>query len=299
MAEPFTHPLTPLQRWQLASRPKTLPAAIAPVLLGWAIAYDLGAFSLLPALLALLIAVLLQIGANLVNDVSDFQKGADAGDRLGPLRVTQAGLLAPRQVWTGVAVVFGLAALAGIYLVLLGGWPLLILGAAAMAAALFYSVGRNSFAATGSGDLFAFLFFGLGAVCGTVYLLAGRVPLSAWLAALPVGALVTAILVVNNIRDIASDRRAGRRNIPARFGRRAGEIEYAVLLSMAYLSPPLVWLGGETPWVLLAWLSLPLALRLYRAVRTEPIGRGFNRLLAQTARLTLLFSLLLALGVLL
>lgn len=290
--------LTAFQRWLLASRPKTLPAAVAPVLLGWAITWDLGSFAVLPALVTLLIAVLIQIGANLVNDVADFQKGADTSDRLGPLRVTQAGLLSPRQVWSGVAVTFGLAALGGLYLVLYAGWPILLLGAASLAGALLYSVGRYSFAATGSGDLFALLFFGFGAVCGTVYVLAGRVPLSAWLSALPVGILVTAILVVNNIRDIESDRRAGRKTIPARFGRRAGEIEYGVLLVIAYLSPIAIWLAGETPWVLLVWLSLPLALQLYRQVRSMPIGRTFNLLLAQTARLTLLYSLLLALGIL-
>jgi len=298
MAEPHIHNLNTFQRWQLASRPKTLPAAISPVLVGWAIAWDLGAFSLGPALAALMIAVLLQIAANLVNDVADFQKGADTHERLGPLRVTQAGLLTPRQVWTGVVVVFALTALIGLYLVWVSGWPALVLGIAAIAGAVLYSVGRRSFAATGSGDLFALVFFGFGALCGTVYVLVGHVPLGAWLAALPVGALVTAILVVNNIRDIDSDRRAGRKNIPARFGRRAGQTEYAVLLVTAYLSPLAVWLAGETPWVLLTWLSIPLALQLYRQVCSHPISRGFNRLLAQTARLTLLFSLLLALGIL-
>ncbi len=287
------------QRWLLASRPKTLPAAISPVLLAWAIAIDQGCFYLPPALATLAIAVLLQIGANLVNDVSDFQKGTDNSDRMGPLRVTQAGLLSPRQVWGGVIMVFGLAALAGLYLVFLKGWPVLLLGVACIAAALVYSVGRFSFAALGLGDLFALLFFGFGALCGTVYVLCGSVSLTAWLAAVPVGALVTAILVVNNIRDIESDRRAGRRNIPVLYGRRGGELEYIILLVIAYLSPLAILLSGETPWVLLPWLSLPFAVRLFLQMRAAPIGRIFNVFLAQTARMALLYSLLLALGILL
>jgi 1,4-dihydroxy-2-naphthoate octaprenyltransferase len=298
------------QRWLLASRPKTLPAAISPVLVGWAIVLDmlyirsgsLAGFNLLPALATLLIAVLIQIGANLVNDVSDFQKGTDSGERLGPLRVTQAGLLSVRQMWAGVAVVFSAAALAGLYLVFFGGssgLPVLLIGAACIAAAVFYSVGQYSFASTGLGDLFAMLFFGFGAVCGTVYVLAGSLPGYAWLAALPVGALVTSILVVNNIRDMESDRQAGRKNIPVRFGRRAGEIEYSVLLAIAYFSSfAIVW-AGESAWVFLVWLSLPLAVRLWQRMRTTPANRTFNILLAQTARLTLLFSMLLALGILL
>ena len=299
MSEANPNTLTTLQRWHLASRPKTLPAAVSPVLVGWAIALDAGSFEPLPALATLLIAVLIQIGANLVNDVSDYQKGADTEERLGPLRVTQAGLLTVRQMWTGVFVVLGAAALAGLYLVIHTGWPVLFIGAASLAGALLYSVGRYSFAATGSADFFSMLFFGFAAVCGTVYVLVGSVPLNAWLAAVPVGALVTAILVVNNVRDIESDRRAGRKTIPARFGRRAGEIEYVALLGLAYLSAIALWATGEHPWVLLTWFSLPLAGQRFQDICNLPIGREFNKLLAQTARLTLLYSLLLALGILL
>ncbi|MCE5207170.1 MAG: 1,4-dihydroxy-2-naphthoate polyprenyltransferase [Chloroflexi bacterium] len=295
------------QRWLLASRPKTLPAAISPVLVGWAASIraiygrggSLSDFGLLPALATMLVAVCIQIGANLVNDVSDFQKGTDSGERLGPLRVTQAGLLSPRQMWTAVFVVLGAATLAGIYLSFYAGWQVLLIGAACIAATVFYSVGRYSLSATGLGDLFAIVFFGFGAVCGTVYVLAGSVPVYAWISAFPVGLLVASILVVNNTRDMESDRRAGRMNIPVRFGRAAGETEYTLLLAGAYLSSIAIMLACKSPWVLIVWLSLPQAIRLNGRMRTTPIGPLFNQLLAQTARLTLIFSLLLAVGIVL
>ncbi len=295
------------KRWLLASRPKTLPAAISPVLVGWAVSLsvlhtrtgNLAGFPLLPALLTLLIAVLIQIVANLVNDVSDYEKGADAGERLGPLRVTQAGLITPRQMWAAVLLLLTVAAAAGVYLVFLAGWPVLLIGAACMAGAVFYSVGRYSFSATGLGDLFATLFFGFGGVCGTVYVLTGSVPLLAWAAALPVGLLVTAILVVNNIRDEENDRKAGRRNIPVRFGRKAGEIEYTCLLAAAYLSSVGVAATASSGWMLLVWLSLPSAIKLRRNLIAEPVGPRFNQFLAQTARITLIYSLLLCAGILL
>lgn len=295
------------QRWLLACRPKTLPAAISPVLVAWAVSlriiHDRGGslsdFNLVPALAALLVAVCIQIGANLVNDVSDFQKGTDSGERLGPLRVTQAGLLTPRQMWTAAAAVLGMAALAGLYLFFHAGWPVLLIGAACLAATLFYSVGRFSFSAVGSGDFFAIVFFGFAAVCGTVFVLTGSVPLYAWLTALPVGLLVAAILDVNNTRDLESDRRAGRLNIPVRFGRKGGEIEYTALLTGAYLSSLFLALAYASPWVLIVWLSAPQAIGLNGRMRTLPLGGGFNVLLAQTARLVLVFSLLLALGIIL
>jgi 1,4-dihydroxy-2-naphthoate octaprenyltransferase len=287
-----------IQRWTLASRPKTLPAAASPVLVGWAIAIEMDRFALLPAITTLFIALLIQIGANLVNDVSDYHKGTDAGERLGPLRVTQAGLLSPRQMWYGVIVVLGLAAILGLYLVFYSGWPALVVGLASILGALFYSVSRYSFSNLGLGDLFAWLFFGFGALCGTVYVLTGSAPHIAWLSALPVGALVTAILVVNNIRDIESDRRAGRKNIPVVLGRRAGEIEYIILLVIAYVSPLAMLLAGEAPYVLLPLLSIPMGIQLYRKLHAMPIGKPFNILLAQTARLTLVYSLMLGLGIL-
>ena len=212
------HNLTTLQRWWLAIRPRTLPAAASPVLIGWVIAWVNGAFHLLPAIVILLCALLLQILANLVNDVADFQKGTDKSGRLGPMRVTQSGLLSARAVWKGAAVAALLAAAGGIYLALFRGWPVLVIGGVALICAVLYTVGPFAFEDYGLGDLAAFLFFGFITVCGTTYILLGHlVPLS-WMGGLSAGALVTAILVVNNVRDIESDTLAGRKNIPVRLG---------------------------------------------------------------------------------
>lgn len=222
----------------LASRPKTLPAAISPVLVGWGIAIGIEGFQLLPALAALLCAVLIQIGTNLVNDVVDYQKGADTSERLGPVRVTHTGLLTPRQVWRGVFITFGLAALVGLYLVFDAGWPVLVIGGASILAGFLYTVGPYSLTNIGLGDLFVMLFFGFVAVCGTVFVVAGSGPLSAWLSALGVGALVTNILVVNNTRDMETDRQTGRKNIPVLFGRKGGKIEFGCCFCWPTWSPP-------------------------------------------------------------
>ena len=293
-------PLPHWRRWWLAIRPRTLPAATAPVLIGLAVAFSQGYFKWLPALVILLCALLLQILANLVNDVADFQKGTDKSGRLGPTRVTQSGLLTSRQVWTGAVGVALLAMLGGVYLVFVGGWPVLVMGAASILGAVLYTVGPYALEDYGLGDLFALIFFGFVAVCGTTYILAGQLfPLS-WVGGLGAGSLVTDILVVNNVRDIESDRRSGRKNIPVCWGRRAGEIEYLIMLILAYLAPILaIILGWADLWLLLPLLSLPRAIFLWQQIRTLPAGPGFNRLLAQTAQLVLLYCLLFSAGVLL
>jgi len=289
-----------LRRWWLAIRPRTLPAATAPVFIGLAVAFSQGYFYWLPALVILLCALLLQILANLVNDVADFQKGTDKSGRLGPTRVTQSGLLTARQVWTGAGVVVFVALLGGGYLIIVGGWPVLAMGAAAIISAVLYTVGPYALEDYGLGDLFALIFFGFVAVCGTTYILAGQLfPLS-WVGGLGAGALVTDILVVNNVRDMDSDRRSGRKNIPVCWGRRAGEVEYLLMIIAAYTAPVgAVLLGWAAPWLLLVLLSLPRAGYLWHQLRTLPISPGFNRLLAQTAQLVLLYCLLFAAGVLL
>ena len=182
------------QRWVLGARPRTLPAASSPVLIGWGAALGLGQFRLMPALAALLCALLIQIAANLINDVVDFQKGTDTAERLGPLRVTQAGLLTPRQVWVGIAVIIGLAALTGLYLAFTAGPVVLIIGAACLLGAFAYTTGPFPLAKNGLGDLFALLFFGLVGVCGTVFVLVGKVPASAWWGGLGAGVQITNIL---------------------------------------------------------------------------------------------------------
>lgn len=289
-----------LKRWWLAIRPRTLPAAGSPVLIGFAIAWAAGQFRWLPALVILICALLLQILANLVNDVGDFQKGTDTSGRLGPTRVTQAGLLKPGEVWLGIGVVILLALGGGAYLAWVGGWPVLVMGGAAIGGAMLYTLGPLSMSDYGTGDLFALLFFGLVAVGGTTYILTGQVLPLALPGGLGAGALVTAILVVNNVRDIESDRRAGRRNIPVVWGRKAGEVEYLLMLVLAYSLPILVWLlGWANAWILLPTLSLPRAIQLLRRMQNLPAGPEFNRLLAQTAQLVLVYCLLFALGVVL
>jgi 1,4-dihydroxy-2-naphthoate octaprenyltransferase len=291
--------VTPLQAWMLAARPKTLPAAAAPVIVGTAVAISEGVFWLGPALAALLGALLLQIGANLANDVFDFRKGADTGQRLGPVRVTQAGLLRPGQVMAGMWFTFALAAAVGLYLIYVGGWPIVIIGVLSILSGIAYTGGPFPLGYNGLGDLFVFIFFGLVAVCGAYYVQAGTVSAAALWAAVPVGLLATAILVVNNLRDIETDRQAGKKTLAVRFGIQGAQTEYLLLLAGAYLVPLLAWvmavtgLGG-----LAAWLSLPLAVPLVRAIYRDS-GSILNKTLAGTARLELIYGLLFSLGVIL
>lgn len=285
------------QAWLLASRPRTLPAAVAPVLVGSALAHDAGELHLPSMIAALAVALLLQIAANLANDAFDHARGADDADRLGPLRVTQHGLLSYRQVLIGVAVVTSLAIVAGSYLVVRGGWPVLLLGVAAIIAMLAYTGGPLPLGYHGLGEIAVFIFFGLIGVAGSYYVQALSLPADPVLFSIPVGALIVAILVVNNLRDIETDARAGKRTLAVRFGARASVIEYATLVAGAYLALPLFWLfSGGSPWWLLPWLSLPLAVRLILAIGHER-GRGLNQRLAQTAQLALVFSILLAAAV--
>ena len=285
--------------WVLAARPKTLPAAAAPVVVGTAVAVAEDVFRPGPALAALACALLLQIGTNLANDVFDFQRGADAGDRLGPLRVTQAGLRSPAQVKVAMALVFGLAALIGLYLVWVGGWPIVIVGLLSILAAVAYTGGPFPFGYRGLGDLFVFVFFGLVAVCGTYYVQAGRVSALAWWSAVPIGLLATAILVVNNLRDIESDRAAGKRTLAVRLGRRGARTEYLILVWTAFFVPILMWAAGATgPWVLLTGLAYFVGRRTVHLVMTSE-GRVLNQALAGTARLELAYAALLSLGVIL
>lgn len=285
--------------WLLAARPKTLPAAVAPVVVGCAVAVAEEGFVWLAAVAALAVALLLQIAANLANDVFDFKRGADTEHRLGPTRVTQRGLIAPGRVLAATWLVLGLAMLAGVYLVWRGGWPILLLGLLALASAVAYTGGPAPLGYLGLGDLFAFFFFGPVAVAGTAYVQTGKLTPLALLAALPVGCLVTAILVVNNLRDRETDQLAGKRTLAVRLGATGSRLEYALLLTVAYLVPVIAWGGGLVGgWWWLPWLSLPVAVPLLRRV-WRGRGAAFNPLLAATARLTLLFALLQAGSILL
>jgi 1,4-dihydroxy-2-naphthoate octaprenyltransferase len=276
-----------------------LTAAIVPVVVGTAVAVRAGVFDPWVALAALFSAVMIQIGTNFANDVFDFKKGADTHTRLGPTRVTSAGLLTPREVEAGTWVVFGLAAASGLYVIYAGGWPILVIGAASILAGLAYTAGPFPLGYNGLGDLAVFIFFGLIAVMGTYYAQARAVTLDAFLAAAPVGALATAILVVNNVRDADTDRAAGKRTLAVLLGRGAARAEYLVLLLLAYAAPFVLWrLRAADRWVLLPLLTLPLAIRLARVVITTD-GPALNRALAGTAQLLALYGLLFALGIIL
>ncbi len=280
----------------MAARPKTLPAALAPVAVGTALALHDGLFAPGPALAAGLGALLLQIGSNFANDYFDFFKGADTPDRLGPVRVTASGLITPAQLRWGMVLIFRLAALVGVYLITVGGWPIIAIGVASILAAILYTGGPFPFGYYGLGDFFVFVFFGLVAVCGTYFVQALALHPAVVVAAIPPGTLVTAILVVNNLRDIETDRRARKHTLAVRLGRTGTQIEYLLLVAVAYLSLPLLWWQyGYHPLVMLPWLTLPLAVRHLRAVRHES-GRALNATLAGTAQLALFFSLLLAIG---
>ncbi len=291
-----TQSLSQFEIWKLAARPKTLPAAAAPVIVGTAVAFFEGGFRPLLALAALLGALLLQIGANIANDYFDYFKGADAGERFGPLRVTQAGLASPKQVRRAMLIVFGLAALIGVYLVWAGGWPIVLVGALSILAAIAYTGGPFPFGYHGLGDVFAFLFFGPAAVCGTVYVQTHTLsPLAAW-ASIPIGLLVVAILIVNNLRDIESDRAVGKRTLAVRLGARGAQLEYIIMLVGAYLIPlALIPLRVGSPWTVLSWLSLALIPRLLKTIFTQK-GRPLNQALAGTGQLVLVYGVLFAAG---
>ncbi len=288
--------LSPLQIWILAARPKTLPAAAATVIVGIALALADGSFRWLPACAALLAALLLQIGANFANDVFDYHRGADNSQRLGPLRVTQAGYLKPGQVMAGMWLVFGLAALLGLYLTWASGPWVIVIGVLSILSAIIYTGGPFPIGYHGLGEVFVFLFFGLAAVCGTYYVQAVRVGLNVFASAVPMGLLTVAILVVNNLRDIDTDRLVGKRTLAVRLGKQGARLEYLFCLVGAYLSPLVMALMNVgTFWLLLSWLSIPLAVSVGRVVYTQE-GRILNQALASTGRLELVYGLLFALG---
>ena len=282
--------------WGLAIRLRTLPAAAAGVITGSALAWRDGFFRLDAALACLLTALLLQIGSNLANDVFDFERGTDTAERLGPVRVTQAGLLSPRQVKIGMFIVFALAALLGLYLAWLGGWPIILLGLAAIISAIAYTGGPFPLGYHGLGDLFVFIFFGLASVAGTYYVQAGTVSAAAWWMSVSPGLIVTAILVVNNLRDLENDRRASKHTLAVLLGERATKRQYLICILVAYLIMPLAAWLGVIPWLaLLTWASLPLAIRTLKVVFTQK-GRPLNAALAGTGRIALLFSILFWVG---
>jgi 1,4-dihydroxy-2-naphthoate octaprenyltransferase len=284
--------------WLLASRPATLTAAFTPVFVGTACAVRESALSFGPALASLLGAFLLQIGCNFANDVFDYEKGADTAARLGPERAVQSGLLTPVQVRRGMWLVFGLALALGVYLTSVAGLTVVVIGLASIAAAIGYTGGPYPLGYHGFGDVFVFFFFGFVAVCGTTFVQAGFVPAMSWYASLPVGALATAVLVVNNVRDRETDVLAGKRTLPVRLGRCFGEVEYGALLAAAYVVPVALVGTGRAEWsVALPCLTLPLAAKRFQELRTRS-GKALNATLGGTARLLLFYGVLFGVGIL-
>jgi 1,4-dihydroxy-2-naphthoate octaprenyltransferase len=286
-----------IRAWVLAARPATLTAAFAPVAVGSACAWQVGGFRRDAALAALVGAFLIQIATNFANDMFDFQKGADTEERLGPTRAAQAGLLTVGQLRRGIIVTFALAIGIGFYLTWIAGPAVIVIGLASMAAGLAYTGGPFPLAYNGLGDVFVLAFFGFVAVCGTAFVQALFVPDIAWAASVPIGALATAILVVNNVRDFEGDARAGKTTLVVRFGRQGGVTEYAFLLVAAYATPVFMFLLGWTS----AWVCLPLvtilwAARLFASVVSDR-GVALNQTLAWTAKLLSLFGVLFAIGI--
>ena len=294
---PSTSAPRPLQVWLLAARPKTLWAAVSPVLVGIALAVDAGAFHAGAALCALLGAILIQIGTNFANDLHDFLKGADTGARKGPLRVTQAGLVSPAAMRRATVLVFTLAVVSGLYLIWRGGWPVLLIGVLSILFGILYTAGRYSLAYLGIADLFVLVFFGPVAVGGTYWVQALALDPVVLVAGVGPGLLATAILLVNNIRDVDEDRAAGKRTLIVRLGRPAGVGLYVAAVVLAALLPVALWLWtGAHPGAVLAAGVLPFGLRAARRLSAEREAVRLNPLLGATSKLLLFYSLLFGIG---
>jgi 1,4-dihydroxy-2-naphthoate octaprenyltransferase len=295
-----------MRMWLMAARLRTLPAAVAPVLVGTAIAVTRDVFRPGAFIAALLGAILIQVGTNLSNDYSDARRGADTDERLGPMRVTAGGLVPPRTVLLWTYLTFGAAALCGVYLVAVAGWELLAVGVASILAGVLYTGGPRPYGYEGLGEVFVFLFFGIVAVAGSTFAQLESWPWESFALAVPVGLLVTAILVVNNIRDMDTDRRAGKRTLAVRLGRERARLEYAALMVIGFaVLAPIAAIeiadsgSWSALWWLLPWLLAPLAVKLVGVVRTHVDGPTLNGCLARTAGLQLVFCVLLTAGILL
>jgi 1,4-dihydroxy-2-naphthoate octaprenyltransferase len=293
--------LRALHIWLMAARPRTLPAAVAPVLVGTALAATEGTFRWLTFVAATLGSVFIQVGTNLSNDYSDARRGADTEDRLGPVRVTAGGLVPPRQVLVATYVAFALAVLAGAYLIATAGWELLLVGAASILAGVLYTGGPRPYGYEGLGEVFVFLFFGVVAVTGSYFAQTEQLTWEAFVLAVPVGLLAAAILVVNNVRDLETDRRAGKRTLAVRLGRGRARTLYAGMVYGAFVSALLPWLLGSeelSAWLALVVLALPLAVPVVAIVRSRTDGPSLNGALGRTGMLQLVFCVLLSAGIL-
>ena len=283
--------------WWHAARPNTLPAALAGVIVGLGAGLGVGApLRVDTAVGCVLVALLLQVLANFANDLSDFRKGADTAERQGPLRVAAAGLVTERQMEAGIALTIAASGVVGLWLAYVGGPVLIALGVLAVVAALAYTGGPWPYGYRGLGEVFVFLFFGVVAVVGTAYLQAGRLEPVFFAASVPVGALTTAILVVNNLRDIPTDREAGKRTIAVMVGERGAQWEWLAFVAAAFVTPVALVAAGRSWAVLAALATLPMAVTLWSRVRGFTERRQLNLVLKGTARLSLAFAVVFAIG---
>jgi 1,4-dihydroxy-2-naphthoate octaprenyltransferase len=287
-----------LSTWVLAARPQTLSTALVPVAVGSASAFSEGGFHALPAFVALFSAMWIQIGTNFANDLFDFQKGADTEERIGPVRATQSGLVTPGQMRAAVITAFAIAFFSGLYLVYIGGWVILAIGVLSILAGLAYTGGPYPLGYHGLGDLFVFIFFGLVAVTGTHYVQTLSFSPRALALSVPIGLLATAVLIVNNIRDIDTDAKAGKRTMAVRLGRQNTRIYFALTLLGAWICLPLFWALGITDvWILLPTVMTSKAAAIIKIVATHTDGPNLIAALVETARLGVFFGLLMALGI--
>ncbi len=293
-----TATVSKFEAWKLAIRPKTLPAAISPVFVGSALAYRDQGFNAIVAFFALIGALLLQILSNLTNDYYDFLKGIDTEERKGPLRVMQAGLLSKKEMQWGIFINILLAGLVGLYLIYIGGLPILLIGLFSIIFAILYSGGPYPLSSLGLGDLFVFIFFGLVAVPGTYFVLSGGLTYLAFIVAIPPGVLITGILVVNNYRDLDTDKKANKRTLAQVLGKGGTQIYYATLLGVAYLVPVyLFFIHSFSLYIFLCWATLPLAWALVKTIFTSENPATLNNALAGTAKLSLMYCVLFAIGI--
>jgi len=291
--------ISKLESWVLASRPKTLPAAVMPVFVGTSIAIFDNVFAPFAAIIALICSLLIQIGTNFTNDLYDYLKGTDKKDRVGPTRVLVSGLISVKEMKFGITLVFGIAFLFGLYLVYLGGLFILFIGILSLLAGYAYTAGPYPLAYNGLGDIFVFVFFGFVGTIGTYYVQANEMTMLVFWSSIPVGALVTNILVVNNYRDIEEDRIAGKKTLAVKFGSKFSRLQYVVFMILSYAILPVVYFTfKQSLFVFLPLITLPLSVKLVRMIY-KLAGKELNKTLELTAKLSAIYGILFAVGILL
>jgi 1,4-dihydroxy-2-naphthoate polyprenyltransferase len=287
--------------WIMAARPRTLPAAIAPVLVGTAAAVQwFGSLPRWGAFFAALVgSIFIQIGTNLANDYSDAKRGADTADRLGPVRVTASGMITPQRVMRATWIAFAVAVACGTYLAFVAGWAILVIGAFSIAAGVLYTGGPRPYGYEGFGEVFVFLFFGLVAVNGSYYVQLEQLDALPLGLSISIGFLATAIIVVNNVRDVETDRRAGKNTLAVRIGRDSAVQLYRGLILFAFLTLPIALAaGGASALPMVGWLAAPLAIRPARTLAERRDGPALNGVLAATGAMLGVYSLLVTAGLL-